>query len=183
MADRANVASLEAIEAFRAQLIVYISKARPTLEEISSDVLRTRTWLEHEVLLHWQNEVKRRAKKLAEAQNELFSAQISNLREATSAEHLAVQKARRSLDEAEIKLRTVKKWQRDYAHKVEPLARQLEKFHSALANSLPEGVAWLTEVCRTLKAYAEVQAPGLTASSASEDETAGPLPSTEEGLS
>ena len=34
MPQRAHVTSLSAIEAFRANLIVYLSKARPTLEEV-----------------------------------------------------------------------------------------------------------------------------------------------------
>src|SRR5690349_20512349 len=39
MAEQAQVTSGEAIEAFRSSLIGDLSKARPTLEEISSDVL------------------------------------------------------------------------------------------------------------------------------------------------
>ena len=37
MADRAQVTSVEAIEAFRSALIVYLSKARPALEEIAKN--------------------------------------------------------------------------------------------------------------------------------------------------
>ena len=48
MPERAHVTSLEALESFRASLILYVSKARPTLEEVSADVVRTRLWLEND---------------------------------------------------------------------------------------------------------------------------------------
>src|SRR5438046_9744601 len=74
MPQRAQVTSVEALEAFRASLIVYLSKARPTLEEVSADVLRTRLWLENEQRTHWENQVRRRHKELEQAQKALFSA-------------------------------------------------------------------------------------------------------------
>jgi chromosome segregation ATPase len=162
MATRANVTSVEAIEAFRSNLIVYSSKARPTLEEVSADVSQIRMWLESDVRIRWQNEVKRRFKKLEEAQNALFSAEISNLRDATTAERLAVNKAKRALEEAEEKLKLVKKWEREFSHRVEPLAKQLEKLHTVLSNTVPEAISHLTEIARALHAYAEIQPASIS---------------------
>jgi hypothetical protein len=48
MPQQAKITSVEALDAFRAALIIYLSKARPTLEEVSADVQRTRGWLEGE---------------------------------------------------------------------------------------------------------------------------------------
>ncbi len=78
MPQKAHVTSVEALEAFRSSLIVYVSKARPTLEEVTADVLRTRLWLETEQRTHWEGQVRRRAKELEQAQAALFSARISN---------------------------------------------------------------------------------------------------------
>jgi hypothetical protein len=82
-------------------LVVYIAQARAALEEISSDVVRTRGWLETEKRTFWENEVRRRARKLDEAQQALFSARLSALRIESSAEQLLVQRAKRALQEAE----------------------------------------------------------------------------------
>ena len=46
MPDRAHVTSVDALESFRAHLIVYLSKARSTLEEVSADVQRMQGWLD-----------------------------------------------------------------------------------------------------------------------------------------
>src|SRR5512142_794953 len=112
MPDRAHVTSLEALESFRASLIVYLSKARPALEEVSADVQRMRGWLESDQRTYWANEVRRRSQVLKEAQQALFSAKLSTFREAGSVEQLMVHRAKRALDDADAKLRTVKQWNR-----------------------------------------------------------------------
>ena len=61
MAERAHVTSVEAIKDFRSNLIVYLAKARPALEEVSSDMMRTRLWLESDQQSHWEREVHHRA--------------------------------------------------------------------------------------------------------------------------
>ena len=86
MPERANVTAVDAIADFRANLILYISKARPTLEVVTSDVQRTRVWLEGEQRNHWEAQLKRRKRQWDEAQAALFSARMSNLREESAAE-------------------------------------------------------------------------------------------------
>ncbi|SRR5712691_11790706 len=161
MAQRAQVTSVEALEDFRATLIVYLSKARPTLEEVSADVLRTRLWLENEQRTHWEIEVRRRHKELERAQQELFSARLSNLRKETAAEVMAVHRARRSLDEAQTKLLTLKRWLREFDAASQPLVKQMEKLHTVLANDMVKAVAYLGQAVNTLDAYANVAPPSL----------------------
>ena len=81
---RYKVTSLEALEDFRAKLIVYRDKASRVLDEVSDDVTRTRVWLENERPAYWQAQVRRLNRDLETAQQELFSAQLSGLRDAPS---------------------------------------------------------------------------------------------------
>ena len=156
MPTRANVTSVEALEAFRANLIVYLSKARPALEEVSDDVIRTRVWLESDRRVFWEREVRRRTQKLQDAQQALFSAEISALREVSAAERMALIKAKRALEGAEEKLKVVKRWIRDFGNQVEPLAKKMEKLESVLVTSMPKAVAYLAQAVKTLDAYSEV---------------------------
>ena len=156
MSDRAHVTSVEAIEAFRANLLVYATKARPVLEEACDEVSRTRQWLETDRRLHWENQVRRRLKDLEQAQQALFSAGLANLREATSAEKAAVQRARRALADAEAKLKLVKRWNLEFDNRVEPLVKQLDHLRTVLANAMPKAAAFLAQVIKTLDAYAGV---------------------------
>jgi len=160
MPERAHVTSVDALESFRANLIVYLSKARPTLEEVSSDVQRMREWLEGEQRTHWENEFRRRSRALEDAKQALFSSKLSRLREASAAEQMAVQRTKRALDEAEGKLRTLKQWKRVFDNRVDPLVKQMEKLHSVLAHDMVQAIAFLTQAIRTLDAYAKVAPSG-----------------------
>lgn len=152
----ANVTSIDALEAFRAYLLVYVSKARPTLEEVTADVVRLRQWMENQQRTYWENEVRKRTRRLEEAQAALLSARLSNLRKESAAEINAVHRARRSLDEAIGKIRIIKQWTRDFESRVEPLVKQMEKLHTFLANDLIQAAAYLSEAVKTLDAYAGV---------------------------
>ena len=67
MPERAHVTSIDALESFRASLIIYLAKARPVLEEVAADVVRTRLWLENDQRTYWENQVRSRARKVEEA--------------------------------------------------------------------------------------------------------------------
>ncbi len=161
MPPRAHVTSVEAIEEFRSSLLVYVSKARPTLEEVSDEALRTRLWLENEQRTRWEAEVRRRTRTLEQAQQALFSSGISNLRDASDVEKMAVQRARRALEEAEGKLKLVKHWARDFQNRAEPLTRQLDKLHTLLSNDMVKAAAHLANVIKALDAYTDVAPPSL----------------------
>ena len=159
MATRAKVTSVEALEAFRSQLIIYLSKARPTLDEVSDEVARVRGWLESDRRVHWEGQVRRARQKLQDAQQAVFSAELSNLKEVSTAERMAVQRAKRALEEAETKLARVKKWNRNFANEVMPIAKQLEKLQVVFTTDLPEAISSLGKTVRTLQSYSEVALP------------------------
>ena len=159
MPERAHVTSVEALESFKTSLILYVSKARPTLEEVSSDIIRIRSWLQNDQRTHWENQIRRRAKELEQAQMALSSARMSTLREASSAEQRTVRKAKQALEEAEAKLKVVKYWNREFDNQVEPLVRQSEKLHTVLANDMLQAIAYLAQIINTLAAYADIAAP------------------------
>ncbi len=163
MATQAKITSVEAIELFRAALILFTSQARPALEEVSSDVMRTRLWMENEQWRHWQGELRNRSKKLEQAQQELLTAQMSDFQESTSLQLMAVRRARQNVQKAEEKLKSLKKWDRELEDRAAPLLKEVEQLHGYLTGEMPKAVAYLAQVVRTLDAYADAggPAPGL----------------------
>jgi chromosome segregation ATPase len=157
MEQRAQVTSVEAIEAFRSCLILFLGKARPTLEEVMNEVMRTRSWLQNDQRVHWEKQVKTRRRDLEQAQAELFSARISNLEEASALQQMAVQRAHRAVEQCEDKLRVLKKWDRELENRSEPLLKLVEQLHGYLSTDMVKATAYLTEMIKTLQAYAEVQ--------------------------
>ncbi len=175
MADKAQVTSLEALESFRSHLIVYVSQARPALEEVSADVMRTRTWLETDQRTHWEGQLRRRMKALEQAQQALFSSRLGALRRETAVEQMAVHRAKHAVEEAEAKLRVIKKWTREFDARVQPLVKQTEKLHTVLTNDMVKAVTFLTQAIETLTAYAELRpVPAAPASGPSAPEGRNP---------
>lgn len=178
MPENAKVTSLETIEAFRARLIIYRDKAGRVLDEVAEEVLRTRVWLQSERITHWEGQIRRKQKELELRQQELFSAQLSGMRDASFVQQQAVQKARRAVQESEDKLRLVKTWNRQYDQRVEPLGKQVEKLRHNLSHDLTQGIAYLDQVIKTLAEYSEISEGG-SASKPASDRPAPPTESSE----
>jgi hypothetical protein len=151
----AYVKSDDAIAAFRARLLVYLSKARPLLEDAQDEVTRAREWVGNEQWNHWQSELHRRKRALESAQQALFAARFSTLRETSSAELAAVEKARRAVGHAEEKLRIVKRWRLEFDHRVLPLLKHLDHLQTTLANEGPKAAEYLRQIVLAIDAYAE----------------------------
>jgi hypothetical protein len=155
----ANVLSNEAIEIFRVRLLVYLSKVKPLLEDSRDDVIRAREWVRGDRATHWRGELNRRRRKLEQAQQALFAARFSDLRETSSAELMAVERAKRAVTEAEDKLRAIKRWTLEFDHRVLPLLKHLDHLNTTFANELPKGAEYLREIVKALEAYTENIAP------------------------
>ena len=182
MADRANVTSVEALENFRASLLVYIDKVGVTLDEIDDAVKRMRVWVQTEQPEFWRREIKRLARALEDAEQALFSSRLSASREPSAQERMNVNRYRRALRNADEKLKITKKWARNYDSIVEPLAKKLEVVRFMTTQRLPQGTEYLRQAANTLHSYAETTAaaqaaaqrpaPDSESSSASADDEA-----------
>lgn len=174
MATQAKVTSTEALESFRASLIVCLNKLHQALDQVGDEIRRTRSWIQHEQRLLWEREVRTRARVLAQAEQELLSARMVKMVENHSVQQLAVHKAKRALDEAELKLRRVKVWSRDFDSSVEPLAGSLNTLREYLLQDMPKGIAYLLKAQKTLEDYAGVSPTGIKQTAPAE-----PIPSAE----
>jgi hypothetical protein len=168
MADKAQLTSVEALEAFRARLIIFLSQARPVLEEVNGEMSRLRLWLANDQRSFWELELRRRERRLEEAKQELFNARMSAIPTGTSAVlEMAVQRARRAIDEAEAKLKTLKRWERELDNRAAPLLKQLDQLRGFLASDMSRAVAYLDQALRALEAYRNIT-PGRSQSPAAE---------------
>lgn len=159
MADQARISNLDAIEAFRSALIVFIAKARQSLDQAQDAVKKTRGWLQTEQPQYWTAQIKARQKRLDQANAELMSARMSEFVESPTVQQMAVRKCRYALEEAQQKLERTKHWARDYDRSVDPLSRKLDGLRDYLDNDLARAVSFLTEIQKILTAYAETPAP------------------------
>ena len=160
MAGQAQVTSIEAIEAFRAALILFVSQARPALEEAAAEVVRCRLWVQNDRRRFWEGEWRQRSKKLEQAQQEWLTARLSGDSATVSLRQMAVQRARQAVEEAAEKLQQLKRWDRELDNRAAPLLKEIEQLQSYLAAETPLAIAHLTRVIQTLEIYTETPAPG-----------------------
>lgn len=161
MAERANVANTDALDNFRSSLVNYIEKAGTALHEVTEDVRRTRQWLQTDRLPYWSQEIKARRRRFEDANQRLFGAELSTMKESSTLEKREVLKCRDSLHEAEDRLRQVKGWLRRFDSDVEPIARKLERLQRLISDDLPKGVTTLSNAMRAIDSYQRMSAPSL----------------------
>ncbi|MDP6524482.1 MAG: hypothetical protein QGI24_03520 [Kiritimatiellia bacterium] len=158
MTVRANVTSIDAVEAFRANLVRYMERARATLDEVDAEVVRTRLWLETDQRNHLAKQVRLRARQLEETRQARFSARLSAFRGEQSA-RMAVLRAERLLRDAEEKVRVLKKWYLQYDNRVEPLKKQIDRLRNVLDYDLPKAIAYLANMVKVLDEYTTTPPP------------------------
>jgi len=164
MPGQAQITSVEAIAAFRAELLVYLAAMRPALEEVTTEVLRTRSWLQDDRRRFWEMEMRKRLRQLEDAKQELFTASLSKFAEATSLQQMAVQRAQRAVRATEEKLTVIKKWDRDLDDRTGPPVKQIEQLHGFLSVEMIKAVAYLDQVLKALEAYQNVAPPPSSSS-------------------
>jgi hypothetical protein len=156
MSGQAQITSVEAIAAFRADLVVYLAQVKPLLDEVASEVMHTRSWLQDDRRRFWQQELRVRGRRLEEAKQELFNASISRMGEAKSFQQMAVQRAQREVQAAEEKLTILRKWDHELDDRSAPLVKQMEQLHGFLGVEMAKAVAYLDQALKALDAYQSV---------------------------
>jgi chromosome segregation ATPase len=159
MATHAKVTSIDALEAFRASLIVFLNKAHSALDQASDEIRRVRTWIQYDRRSYWEGEQRRRARALAQAEQEMLSARMTKALDNLTTQQAAVNKARRALEEANEKMRRIKLWIRDFDGTVEPMAKGLNSLRGYLDHDLPQGIAFLNEIEKIMESYTEIPQP------------------------
>jgi hypothetical protein len=173
MPSKAHVSSVDALDAFRASLIVYLEKANRILDDIRQEVVNTRTWLHVDRQRHWKSETRKRTADLVQAQQELLTARLSGQDGAIQDRRIMVQKAQAALDEAQSASVRVKTWLRRYESVVEPELRGTYSLHQVLGHDMKKAVALLERAADILEEYADLvptAAPKGTAGAAPNQE-------------
>lgn len=164
MTEQAKITSLEALEAFRSNLIVYLTKSSNALAQVTDEIRRMKMWLENDQKMHWEMEIRRRKRVLDQAEGELLTAKRSSLRNDVSAQILAVRRAKAAVEEGELKLRNVKRWAQNYESALDPVAKKLQRMRNFLGHDLPKATLYLAQTQNTLQGYLDMgSAPDLVA--------------------
>jgi hypothetical protein len=153
--EQAHILSVGALETFRASLIVFLHAARPALDEVRGEIIRTRVWLETDRKPYWEAQIRRRAQRLQDAEAELLKLRLSPLASGLEYAQTMVRRCREALAEAEGRLKAVRRWILDFDEVTGPASRQIEHLRERLSIDLNEAVADLGRITQLLAAYSE----------------------------
>jgi sirohydrochlorin ferrochelatase len=167
MEPQAKVSSLDALDAFRSSLILYLERARHILDDVQHEVVRTRAWLEQDRQPHWKKQIRLRTHELAQAEQELLTARLSEQPEAVRDRRRTVDRAKAKLQEAEEGFDRARHWLQQYDRELDPHSKTTQSLRQLLDLDLVKAVALLSETSRVLADYAEL-APGRNLGSAAE---------------
>lgn len=163
--ERADVRSIEVIDAFRTVLVGFIDAGRGALMEAESDLERTILWLDRDRVGHWTRQIRRRQELVVRAKSELYRKQTQSSakggRAGDSDERHNLQRAERHLEEAHHRLKTTKTWIRRLDRERSLYKAAVSPFATAVDHDLPHAVAMLHKMSENLEAYTSMPAPEL----------------------
>jgi len=176
MSQSAKVTSIDTLESFRANLVVYMAKANRVLDDVSDDLGRTKVWLQTDRVLFWKKELRQRQKVLDQANAELMTERLADNREAIQTRKIAVRKARGKVEEAEARLARVKYWIRHYESTVESKTKVVHQMRSFVDYDLKKALAYLDGASKALIEYAEIKPVAGSPLPPSQNSSNGPDP-------
>jgi len=152
----ANIQSPEVIKRFRASFIKFAEEGRRAVEDIQRDVSRVQQWLDREQSAHWKRELRRREEIVQRARGEYTRARAEQgpLRKRSCVdEKKALDRALRLHEEAEQKLRTVKKTLLTLEQRTTKALGPVTGFSSMLVTNAPKALARLDSMLDKLDEY------------------------------
>ncbi len=116
------------------------------------EVGKTRGWVEDDRRQHWTAELRARNRKLELARQEWFNARMGEVAGAPS--QAKVNRAQAAVDEAEAKLRAVKRWSRQFDTFAAPhLKKPAQGAGQGDRDRYPRAVGFLAELIEILGGY------------------------------
>jgi hypothetical protein len=161
--DRAaDVRSIDALKDAKAALVEFREIIGVALAEAYSDVQRTLWWLQHDQRMFWQGEKRRRAEKVAQAKSELYRAQLAAMdhHAACAEQRKLLKRAEAALEEAERKIKLVKKWSTLIDREMMIFRAALQPISRSVEAEIPLGEARLVRMAEQLEAYVRLRMEG-----------------------
>ncbi|HPC97108.1 MAG TPA: hypothetical protein PLU87_19375 [Sedimentisphaerales bacterium] len=183
MSPYARVHSVVLLKALKASLATFSDAAAVALDEVSTDVQRTRAWLNEDRQRYWSNQVRACAERVTQAklalkQKNVLDRALSGTTSSAVEERKALAIAERRLREAQSKLSRTRSWiqqidklQSDYRSGVQGLV-------SAIDVDIPNAMARLEKMIDSLEAYVALAPPEapVTSEKTSQESVLRPAP-------
>ena len=162
MNGSAGVHSVAALEELKNVVTKFQTDAKEALAVTEMAVHRSLDWFQHDLLKQWQSEHRKREEAVTNARADLERCRMQSFGDRTpdcTDQKVALKKAQLRLEEAEQKIKAVKKWSRILEEEVGEYRGPAQELGNVVAGELPKAVAELNRMLLALEAYMSVKAP------------------------
>ncbi|HUY91509.1 MAG TPA: hypothetical protein VMV10_22405 [Pirellulales bacterium] len=162
MNGSAGVHSVAALEELKNAIAKFQTEGKEALAVTEMAVNRGLDWFQHDLLKQWQSEFRKREEAVTNARADLERCRMQSFGDRTpdcTDQKVALKKAQLRLEEAEQKIKAVKKWSRILEEEVGEYRGPAQELGNVIAGELPKAMADLNRMLTALEAYMSVQAP------------------------
>jgi hypothetical protein len=164
MSQYAKVNSVVMLKELRSSLATFSETAAIALDEVSSEIQRTLTWLAEDRRRYWKTQVRLRQEryvqaKLALKRKGLFDLALSGLRGSALDEKKAFAIAQRHLREAERRLARTHSWVLRIEKELSDYRAATQGLSGAIDVDIPNARARLEKMAESLEAYVALAPP------------------------
>ncbi len=168
MSQNVRVLSISTIDDFRNALVLFCDDAKAALGSVEMEIRRTTDWLVRDQVQHWSSEVKKQSLAVSEAQAALFRRKMQQRPGSApndSEQKEELRNAKRRQEQAEEKLRIVKKWIPVWQQAVAEYHSRAHPLGDSIEGDLRNAVAKLDRMVIALDAYTKIAPPSMPTAS------------------
>jgi hypothetical protein len=174
MGQEARIGSVLVLKQLRASLGTFAETATRALEEASTEIQRTRQWLQEDRYRHWKTQFQARSERFAQAKialktKEVFDRTLGGTPSSCVDERKALKIAEARLREAEYKLSRVKAWNQRIEKELSDYRGATQRLASAIEVEIPNARARLDSMIDSLEAYLALAPPEMPRSTTEVD--------------
>jgi hypothetical protein len=160
MSTPANVQSIEAIDAVRNALAMFVAQVADALTELEAEMRRTKEWLEHDRPRFWRNQVRIAIDQEHEAQQALHRClmfPIADERPSCYEERQALKGAKARLAYCQEKEEKIRRWQRAVQHELFEYDGRISQLVRLVEVEVPQSIGVLHRIVRHLEDYRSIR--------------------------
>lgn len=165
MDPSARVLSLDALRDLRSALNKFREEASNALTSVDVEMRRAFDWLSHDQLKHWQQELRKSEDLVGECKTALARCQLMKLPNGETPscddEKKQLARAKRRLEDAEEKIKLVKKWTQIIAQEIIEYRGPTQQLDMFLQSKLVVAGEDLESRIGSLEAYLQTASPGV----------------------
>lgn len=165
MGEAARIESVDVLKEVKLALLKFQEAATVALGDSESEMHRVLMWLQTEQDSFWQHQIRKREElvnrcKEAVRMKKIFKDATGRQQSAID-EEKALRIAMRQLEEAQEKLKHVRKWARLLPKEIEMYKGSVQRFATTVQSQIPTAAGHLEKLARKLDAYVSLQTASI----------------------